>query len=140
MKNSDKLEQIRDILKDEYTDKMSDDTVAAFAEELYDSMFVEQYDLDDIFAIVGQYEDEAELEDSELLTVFGRLIDLLDNCETTAKRLYKSFMYDADILDTFVKLINENEEYIGAEKLAKAKEKAFGVFDRQLLEMYGITE
>ncbi len=60
--------------------------------------------------------------------------------ETTAKRLYKSFMHEFDLLDTFLKLVNLNAEYLSAEELAQAKEKAFWLFDRQMLEDCGIEE
>lgn len=135
-----KLEQIVQILKGVYKDKMSNETLNSFAEDLYDSLFVCEYDLDDITAIIFEYESEMGLEFSEFYYVFCELIDLLENNETNARRLYDSFMNDFDCLGTFVKLYNENAEYISAEELAKAKKKAFGFFDRLTLELYGITE
>lgn len=140
MEKNLKIEQIAQILKDKYEDKLSDETLYAFAEDLYDSLFVCKYGLDDIFAIIFEYESEIELDFSESYYVFSELIDLLENNEETACRLYDSFMNDFDCLDTFVKLYNENAEFISAEELAKAKEKAFGTFDRITLELYGITE
>lgn len=134
------IEKIKEILNYEYEDKMSDEMINAFAEELNESVFVEQYDLENIFLIVDQFEEEANIEKSRSSYVFTDVIDLLESGEKTAQRLYESFMYSMDILKTFLKLIKENEEYISAEKIAQAKEKAFGLFDKQLLEWYGITE
>ncbi len=68
------------------------------------------------------------------------MIELLDNNAVTAKRLYDSFMYELDEFETFLKLVNENAEFLSAYELAKAKEKAFGLFDRKLLECFGITK
>ncbi|MDE6442774.1 MAG: hypothetical protein K2L12_08505 [Clostridia bacterium] len=135
-----KYKQIEQVLKDVYEDKISDDTFNPFAEDLYDSVFLCEYDLEDIFAIVFTYEAEIELEFSEVYYVFCQLIDLLEINEINARRLYKSFMDEFDCLETFVKLYNECSEYLSKIELAKAKEKAFGTFDRLTLELYGITE
>lgn len=140
MKNKEKIEAIKKVLKNKYKGKMPEQTVNEFANDLYESVFVEQHDFDDIPAIVCGYESEANIEDSEWYNIFGSMIDLLDNNEETAKRLYKSFMYDFDSLDTFIKLINENAEYLSKEQLSEVKEKAIGLFDKNLLEWYGITE
>lgn len=138
MKNKEKLEAIKKILKTEYAGRMSEQTLNAFANDLLESVFVEQYDFDDIPAIVFEYEAAAELEDSEWYNIFSSMIDLLENKEETAKRLYNSCMYGFDSLDTFIKLINENAEYLSAEQLSEVKEKAIGLFDKELLKFYGI--
>ena len=49
-------------------------------------------------------------------------------------------MHEFDLLDTFLKLVNLNAEYLSVEELAQAKGKAFGLFDRQMLEDCGIEE
>ena len=136
----EKLKKIKEILKEEYKDKMSDAAIDAFAKELYYSLFIGQYDLDDIPAIIFGHESEEDIEGGDWCYLFGQLIDLLDDSETTAKRLYKSFMHEFDLLDTFLKLVNLNAEYLSAEELAQAKEKAFWLFDRQMLEDCGIEE
>ena len=138
--NNGKLEKIREILKEEYEGKMSDSAIDAFAKSLYHSLFVGQYDLEDIPAIIIGYESEENVEDGDWCYIFGQLIELLDDGETTAKRLYRSFMYEFDLLDTFLKLYNDNAEYISAEELSTAKEKALSMFDKQILGAYGITE
>lgn len=140
MEKNIKFEQITQILKDVYEDKLSDDTLYPFAEDLYESIFVCEYDLDDILSIVFEYESEMELDFSEVYYVFCELIDLLENNEANARRLYQSFMYEFDCLHTFVKLYNEYSKYLSKKELAKAKEKAFGTFDRITLELSGITE
>lgn len=137
----DKLETIKDILKDNYQDRMSEEIINNYADDLFDSLFVSENSLDDVFAIISQYEEEANIESGgDWYYIFVQMIDLLENGEKTARRLYDSFMNDADIIDTFSKLAEENAEYISEEELSKAKEKAFAVFDRGFLALYGITE
>ena len=136
----EKFIEICKTLKNIYGDAMPEEMLGDFARELYDSLFVGRYELFDIFAIIDTYQREAGIEQGEDYYVFTDMIDLLDNCETTAQRLYDSFMHEADFLDTFLKLYNENAEYISAEKLAEAKKKALTVFDKETLEMYDITE
>ena len=138
--NHEKLEKIKEILKEEYQDKMSEAAINAFDKSLHHSLFVWQYDLEDITAIIFEYEAEEEVESGDWCYLFGQLIDLLDDNETTAKRLYKSFMYEYDLLDTFLKLVYYNAEYLSEEELADVKEKAFQIFDRQILECCGIEE
>lgn len=135
-----KLKEIKRILENEYGDQMSDALTNDFANTLYDSLFIGQYDLDDITAIIIDYETQANIEDSKWDYVFISIIDLLDNNETTAKRLYKSFMYDLDILDVLWKLVNENAEFLSAEELANVKKRAIGVFDEQILKALDIIE
>ena len=135
-----KSEEIKEIITDIYKDKMSDEILYPFAEDLYESLFVCEYSLDDILAIIFEYESEMNLEFSEVSYVFGKLIDLLENNEINARRLYESFMNDFDCLDTFVKLYKEYVVYLSEEELSKAKEKAFGTFDKFTLELYGIKE
>lgn len=135
-----KLKEIKEILKSEYKDKMTDTEINTFARELNYSVFVEQYDLEDIAAVVSEHEEKAGIEDSRWCCIFGSVIDLLEDGETTARRLYKSFMYEFDLWDTFLKLYNYNAEYLSAEELAEVKEKALGLFDKQLLKTYDITD
>lgn len=136
----EKLEKIKEILNEEYGDAMSYEMLKDFANDMYDSLFVGEYDLSDIFALANDYESNANIEDGKAFDIFTDLLDLLDNGVKTAQRLYESFMHEADLLETFLKLYNENAEYISEEKLAEAKKKAFEVFDRQMLESLGITE
>ena len=139
--NDEKLQAIIEILKDEYKDKMSDKAISGLADELYYSLFVGEYDLDDIPSIIFSTEADENIEEGgDWCYVFGQLIDLLENNEKTEKRLYKSFMFDFDLLDTCLKLAIENAEFLSADELAKAKQKAFGLFDREILEIYGIEE
>lgn len=140
MKDKEKIEAIKKVLKVQYEGRMSEQTLNEFANNLYESVFVEQYDFDDIPAIVIEYETDAGIEDSEWYYIFSNIIDLLDNNEETAKRLYNNFMNEFECLDTFVKLVNENAEYLGKEQLLKVKEKGFDLFDKETLELLGITE
>ena len=138
--NSNKIEAIKEILKSEYGDKISDVTLNSYARALYYSLFVGQYDLSDITAIIFEFESEENLEEGDWCGMFGELIRLLDDNEVTANRLYNSFMHDFDLLDTVVKLLTRNAQFLSEEQIKKAKEKAFGVFDAVTLECYGITE
>ena len=135
-----KLEKIKDILRGWYQDDMEQDVLDDCANELYESIFVEESDLDDIPPIVLEHEAQAEIEESLWLEIYVDIVYLLEDGVTTAKRLYKSFMYDLDIIDTFVRLVNDNEAYIGKEELALAKQRAFATFDREVLALYGIEE
>lgn len=138
--NKEKLKQIKEILKEEYQDKMSDAAIDSFAKQLYHSLFVGQYELEDIPATIFDCESEEGVEGGDWCYLFSQLIDLLDNNETTAKRLYRSFMEEFDLPDTFLKLVNENGEYLSAEELAEVKEKAVRLFGRQILENCWIDE
>lgn len=140
MNKEKKIKEINEILISLYECKMSEQTLNEFSNDLYESVFVGQYDFDDIPAIVFEYETNANIEDSEWYYIFGSVIDLLDNNEVTAKRLYNSFMNEFECLDTFVKLVNENAEYLSKEQLLKVKGKGFELFDKETLELYGITE
>lgn len=138
--NNEKLKEIKEIIKDIYEGEMSASAINAFAQALHNSLFIEQYDLEDISAIVCEYEADAGIENTEWFYVFSRMIDLLEDNAVTAKRLYNSFMYECDLLDTFLKLYNDNAEYLSAEELSNVKEKALRIFDHQILEEYGIEE
>lgn len=140
MANNEKLNEIKEIIKAEYKDKLSDGEIDSFAGELYYSLFVGEYELSDMMAVIYEYESADNPDYGEVDYIFSCMIDLLDSSKKTAQRLYDSFMYEMDYLDTFLKLINENEEFLSAEQIAKAKEKAFSLFDREILELYGITE
>ena len=135
-----KLTQIKEILLDFYGDRMNTSQLESFAEALYESVFVDENDLDDIAAIVNEYEADAEISSTEFYYVFVEIVELMEDCASTAKRLYKSFMYDFDSFETFLKLVTYNEEYISAEELHKAKQKALRTFDKELLALYDIEE
>ena len=135
----EKLEKIKDLLSSEYDGDILGKDIDAFAKDLYLSVFECEYDLSDIIPIINEYEEEAEIENTRWYYVFCGIIDMLDNGEKTAERLYDCFMHSLDILELFVKLYFENDDYISEEKLGKAKEKALGTFDKQILKALGIT-
>ena len=135
-----KLGEIRDLLKSVYADRLPEDTLNDFADDLYDSLFAGQYGLSDIICLVNEYESAAGIEDSEDIFIFTSMIYLLDDNEVTAQRLYDSFMHEIQLLETFVKLVNDNAEYLSAEQLAEVKAEGLQLFDKQILELYGITE
>ncbi len=131
---NEKLNEIKEILKDSYEGKMPDYLLEACANDLYDCLFVSGYPLEEIYCILTQYEMDAEIESCDEIYLFSQLIDLLEASHTTARRLYNSFMYEMDVLDTFLKLVNDNSQYITKQQLFNAKKKAFETFDKQLLE------
>ena len=138
--NEKKLEAIKKIVKDEYQDQLSDEAVDSLAGELYYSLFIGEYGLDDLVSIIFSNEEYENIEKTgDWCYMFGQLIDLLEDGEKTAKRLYNNFMEEFDLLDTFLKL-SENVEYLSAEQWAKAKEKAFETFDNEVLKLYGFEE
>ncbi|MDE6690386.1 MAG: hypothetical protein K2K04_00290, partial [Clostridia bacterium] len=130
-----KLEKITEMLWKEYKGYMSEQTLDELADELYHTFFASQNELSDIMAVLTEAEEEARIHPylSAALCIFCWMLELLENNEVTAQRLYYSFMNEFDCLETFVKLYKENAEYISVEKLAKAKEKAFNTFDRVIL-------
>lgn len=133
-----KMEQILSTLHGEYAGKMSEKTIKRFAGDLYESLFVDNYYLADIFAIVEEYENMANIKDSQALYIFICMIDLLDNNEVNAKRLYNSFMHEIQLWDTFVKLIEDNAEYLSGEELEEVKNEGMRIFDKQLLKDIGL--
>ena len=137
MKN-EKLEAIKEILVDAYDGKMADSDVNVFAKQLHYSLFVGKHDLGDIISTVFENESEAGIEDSEWHYVFCQTIDLLDNCEETAQRLYDCFMNEWDILEIFLKLYFENDEYISEEQMSEAQEKALSLFGKDTLRSVGV--
>ena len=139
MADESKLDKIKEILKDEYEGKMSEATIDAFAKDIHFSLLEKQYELEDIPAIIMEYEAEEDVE-GDWIYIFCQLIELLDNGPTTARRLYKSFMHEFDIIDTCAKLINENSQYLTCEELEEVKKKAFFTFTREALEGYGIIK
>ena len=136
----EKLEEIKKILKGEYGDRLTETELNTLAGELYHSLFVGKYELEDLVATIVGFESEADTDDIDWVYLFNSLVDLLDDNENTAERLYISFMHEFDLLDTFLKLYEFNAEYISAEKLAEAKEKALHTFSKDVLAAYGITE
>ncbi len=138
--NNEKLNRIINILKENYEGEMSDAHINAYANELNYSLFTGCGGLDDISCIIFENEEEAGIKTGKWDYVFHDMVDLLEDGEVTAKRLYNCFMYDLDSLNVFIKLIILNSEYLTEEEIKSAKEKAFGVFDNETLKMYGITE
>ena len=140
MENDKKLGEIKELLKDEYEGLMTEKQIDEFASELYTSVFVFKFSLDEIFSLIDRYEDRANIESTKSYYVFCGTVDLLENGEETAQRLYDCFMYSWDILNLFLKLYLENEEYISEEKMEMAKKKALKTFDREILAICGITQ
>ena len=138
--NKEKLDAIKGILHSEYGNKLSDEDINGFADDLYYSLFEWGYGLDEIIPTIYSYEEKAETEYSSWYYIFGCMIDLMDNGKETAERIYNCFMFSWDILELFLKLYLENDEYISEAKLKKAKKKALHIFDKEILKLYGITE
>ena len=138
--SKEKLESIRELLSLEYQCEMTEREINGFASDLYSSVFGCEFDLADIVPIINGYEERAKIENTRWYYVFCGIIDLLDNGERTAERLYESFMHSMELLHTFVKLYFENDRYISREKLEKAKQKALSIFDKEVLKVYNITE
>ena len=140
MENAERLEKIKQLIKDEYGDKMPEEYVKGLAEDLNLSVFKCKFGIDDIFCTVFQYEEELNIEDTRSYYIFCGVVDMLDNCEETAEMLYETFMHHWEILEIFLKLYFENEEYISKDKFQAAKEKAFEIFDKEILRLCGVTD
>lgn len=135
-----KLQEIKEILKEEYDGRMTDTEIDTFAKQLNYSMFVGKHELSDIFSTIYENECEAGIMDSSDCNLFCQLIELLDSSEDTAKRLYECFMNCYDFINLFLKLYAENDEYLTEEQLSKVKKKALNTFDKEILKLYGVTE
>lgn len=137
--DNDKLEAIKSILKNNYEGEVLEECTNFCACELYDVLFVSMCPLFDTISIILEYEFELGIEDGDSFYVFDQLTDLLEEGEVNARRLYDCFMNDLDLLELYLKII-DNSEYLSSDEIAEATQKAFGLFDKEVLAFCGIVE
>ena len=92
------LSLVYSILKDEYKDcDISNDDIMEFAQQLNESVFVENCDLNDILILVYEFEEAMRAEGAIIdigrqCIIYLQIINYLDVNEENAKRLYESFI------------------------------------------------
>lgn len=129
------------ILKDEYKDcDISDDDIMEFAQQLNESVFVENCDLNDILILVYEFEEAMRAEGATIdigrqCIIYLQIINYLDVNEENAKRLYESFICYHDC-QAFSLLMNEYEEWLTQEQRDEILSIARGVFIESVWEDY----
>ena len=125
---------IKNLLIEVYGDTLSSCDAELYAAELYTDIFVEACSLDSVYAFAYRLEAELLGEDVPSMGwyLFTGIVELLENGEKTAKRLYDCFLgfHDFSVLK---KLLDENAEWLTSEEIDKVKQLAKGVFDREIL-------
>lgn len=95
---------IYNILKDDYIDcDIPENELRDFAEDLYESVFDDDGDLNDILTMVYYFEEQmkaegATIEVGKQCVIYEEILRGLDRNEATAKRLYDSFLSYQDLL------------------------------------------
>lgn len=129
------------ILKDEYKDcDISDDDIMEFAQQLNESVFVENCDLNDILILVYEFEEAmraegAAIEVGRQCIIYLQIINYLEVNEENAKRLYESFVCYHDC-QAFSLLMNEYEEWLSQEQRNEILSIAREVFIESVWEDY----
>lgn len=129
------------ILKDEYKDcDISDGNIMEFAQQLNESVFVENCDLNDILILVYEFEEEMRAEGAIIdvgrqCIIYLQIINYLDVNEENAKRLYESFVCYHDC-QAFSLLMNEYEEWLSQEQRDEILSIAREVFIESVWEDY----
>ena len=91
-----------------------------FAEDLYESVFVDECDLNDILTMVYYFEEQmraegANIEFGKQCVIYEEILRLLDRNETNAKRLYDSFLLYQD-LQAFSLLMDTYDSWLTKEE------------------------
>lgn len=135
------LSLVYSILKDEYKDcDISNDDIMEFAQQLNESVFVENCDLNDILILVYEFEEAMRAEGAIIdigrqCIIYLQIINYLDVNEENAKRLYESFICYHDC-QAFSLLMNEYEEWLTQEQRDEILTIAHGVFIESVWEDY----
>ena len=140
MDKQEKIKKIREILAAEYFYKIPVYFQAKLADELYVSMFEEKNELEDLLAIIFEYEQRVGMEDSQWDAVFPSLLDLLECDRQSAVRLYNNFMECLELFDTFMKLVNEFDAYLTKEELDAVIERGCDLYGREFLIELGVID
>lgn len=141
IKYEEDLSFVYGMLKDEYSDcDISDEDIRWFADELNDYVFVENCDLNDILAIVYNFEEAmrgkgAVIEVGRQCCIYEQIINNLELNEENAQRLYESFLFYRDC-QAFSYLMNEYEEWITPEQRAEILSIARECFIEEVWERY----
>lgn len=135
------LSLVYGILNDEYKDcDISDDDIMEFAQQLNESVFVENCDLNDILILVYEFEEAMRAEGATIdigrqCSIYLQIINYLDVNEENAKRLYESFICYHDC-QAYSLLMNEYEEWLTQEQGDEILTIAQGVFIESVWKDY----
>ncbi len=136
-KKGEVLEEIKSLIIENYGD-VSKSILTSFSNDIYREIFEKKSDFDDLFSIIYSYENELakeqEEEENESFSwyVFAGVLDLVEDGEETAKRLYSSFMKFNDI-SLLSKLLNQNAEWLTESQIEEVKKTA-KCFDEEILK------
>lgn len=111
-----------------------------FAQQLNESVFVENCDLNDILILVYEFEEAmraegAAIEVGRQCIIYLQIINYLEVNEENAKRLYESFVCYHDC-QAFSLLMNEYEEWLSQEQRNEILSIAREVFIESVWEDY----
>ena len=128
-------------IEEEYSDcKISDDDKEAIAVKLYNHIFVNDGDINDILWAVYAFEKRMRakgitIEVGRQCSVYSSLINFLEINEKNAQRMFTSFMGYHDV-QAFNYLMNEYREYLSAEQTEDILEVAKEAFVEDVWESY----
>lgn len=138
---NENLKIIYGILRDEYSDyDIPEENLREFAEELYESVFVDECELNDILSIVYYYEEQmraegATIEVGRQCVIYEVILRYLDRNETNARRLYDSFLSYHDVM-AFVLLMDTFDVWLTQEEWDEVLEIGKKCFIKSVWESY----
>ena len=140
-KKEDSIKKVYDILKNIYNDcNINERTLKEFAEELADYIFLDEYELNEIFIMTSNFESNmrekgVEINYSKEFYVFSSIVDCLEHNEMNAKRVFNSFI-DYNDLNLFFDLMTDYREFLTKEEIDEIIEIAKSTFDPTFLYGY----
>lgn len=136
MRDPKKMQKIRDLLFELYSDSLPKERLVALADDIYDSAYVPEYGIADIFPIL--YEEDVDNEECgenfRIRKIFHAVVDDMEDNALTARKLYDCLTNNLVDFDLLCKLLNRNREWLTAEQIKKVKEPA-RCFDREILKI-----
>ncbi len=139
MDKQNKIQQIKSMLIDVYDGRLSDSELNEYSAGIYRTFFEECAELEYIMSTVFEYEYDYEIsdDDSQVSYVYDGIVNLLENNQNTARRLYNEFMFRYHNLDVVFKILNENSEWLSDEEIKAVKRNAWSIFDKDMLKSIG---
>lgn len=133
-----------DILKEvdeDYAEyNVTNEDKVRLAMELYDSIFVKGEDLNQIFCIVGEFEQEQQYDGKEIdvspeCVIFSAIVNALKVDKFNAQRLYDSFL-EYNEVGVFGLLMSVYDQFLSDEQRQNVLQIAKGTFDDVVLDGY----
>ena len=139
--DKNKLKEIELILLGVYGEYITAKEAHNAAPLFYSSIFSDG-SLEDIISSAYEFEADSGIgsDNSQVWYFFDSAVEILEDGEQTAHRLYDCFMHCYDDLTVFLKLIISNSDWLTKDEISAAKEKAFSLFDEKILESSGVSE